>query len=289
MANKKRRIYSTQRNPEAIALAKRGKQLGIISKQAKLHGGKYISQRTLKKVKEYQGAIRLGYRATPVTKARAQEARLAGFQVVQGNRIIRPKGARWAKRVVEGPIAGVRQLSPIRYLEVVRLPYDTMTFHQFIQTAMQNPRIIDDLKLPDELWAFKLYGNSSYNVFLSIKDVANQLTKYRNLDMGTVLGHIHAEDMDEKVQAFELIRVGEDAVHLAIPSPKDRDARNKARRGKRHRNLSENPFYQDYKVRVRRRNAIKAQQRRDKMSESEREEYRRKNRERMAKKRKEKK
>lgn len=225
MAKSRRKIYSTQRDKLAIDVAKYLKSAGILSKQTKLHGGRYISREVLAKVKEHQAAARLRYGTVKVPKAIARAAKERGYQVVQGNRIIGPKTAIFRSRLQSGAITGVR---PVKggFMEEVTLPHTIYDLKSLIERLEEGG--IDTLKLPGEHFAFKYKGAESYRAFMNSQDLLNYLMHYKS-----IVGAINsgkAEDLQGEFDALTIFRLHRDDIDRAIPSMKERAARNKQRR-----------------------------------------------------------
>lgn len=229
MARKKstRKPSATQRNPEIVAIVKQLKKSGILSKQTKLHGGKYVSREVAKKAVEFQTAARFGYVAVPVKKEVAQRARDEGFQVVRGNRVIVPQKSEIRKHLKKGELAGV---APVRggYIESVRLPHDIMDIRRLFDVLDSGE--IDKLKNDDEYFAFRFFGNMSYQPFLNSRDLLDYLKKYRDI----VAASSNPEDFLETFKALEIIRMRADDADALILSNDERKRRGTIGRKKRY-------------------------------------------------------
>lgn len=231
MAKHKRKPSSAQRDKLNIAVASYLKKVGIISKQAKLHGGHYISPTVLKKAKEYQAAARLNYTTVKVDKATARAAKERGYQVVQGNRIIGPKTPTFRNRLKAGKLTGVK---PVRggYMEEIQLPHTIYDIRSLIEQLKEGG--IDTLKMADEQFAFKYHGGTSYRAFLNSQDLLNALMRYQ--DVARAMESKKPEDLQEQFEAITLFRLHRDDITRAIPGPKERAKAAIERRAERIRN-----------------------------------------------------
>lgn len=153
MAKNKRTISSSQRDKLAIETAKILKKKGVLSKQTKLHGGKYISRGVLKKVQELQHVARSEYRALKVSKDIARQAKAEGYQVVQGNRVVVPAEHDFIKRVRAGMVSGIK---PVRggFMSEVVIPFEVNNVAELIHKLEYED--VDNLKLPHEQFAFSI-------------------------------------------------------------------------------------------------------------------------------------
>lgn len=104
---KTKRSSNLVRDKELVALAKTAKRHGLISKQAKLHGGKAISRKTAKHVRELEWRIRAGHVAQPVSKKTLEAYKRAGVATA-GGKVIRPPGRKAAEAIRHGEIIEVR-------------------------------------------------------------------------------------------------------------------------------------------------------------------------------------
>lgn len=200
MAKLRRKISPSQRNKVAIETAKILKKKGVLSKQAKLHGGRHISPKVLRKVQEYQHAAKPHYTAVKVSKAIARQAKEEGYQVVQGNRVIVPKEHDFIKRVKKGMIAGMR---PVKggFMSEVKLPFNPSNYDELL--ALLENENIDDMKLPHERFAFQVGGDQmggvvgmSYRSFSNGQEIRKYLQHYRPdvFIAGLKFFRLHPED-----------------------------------------------------------------------------------------------
>lgn len=199
MAKNKRKIGAAQRDKVAIKLAVILKKKGVLSKNTKLHGGKYISRGVLKKVQEMQHVAKPSYVALKVTKDIARTAKAEGYQVVQGNRIIVPKEHDFIKRVKAGMVSG---LKPVKggFMSEVQMTFDGENAAQLIDWLDKGN--LEALKLEHEHFAFRLSGSEgsphgmSYRTFPTQKHLRDWL-KYYNPSVSTTgfkLYRLHPED-----------------------------------------------------------------------------------------------
>lgn len=216
MAKNKRKLSQAQKDKSNILIAKQLKQAGIISKQAKLHSGRYISKGVLKKVREYSAAAQLDYRAVKVSRDVAQAAKERGYQVVQGNRIIGPNSQTFRNRLKSGTITGVK---PVKggMMEEVTLPHSVMDMRSLIEQLQTG---IDTLKLPTEQFAFKYHGAESYRAFMDSADLLQYLQTYKGFNYQVVSER--PEDLQEEFEAFTIFRLHPAAIEQNIRGPRQR-------------------------------------------------------------------
>jgi hypothetical protein len=152
----------------------------------------------------------------------------------------------------------------------------------------RNPRALDNLKLPGENFAFKLYGHMSYQTFRNATQLIDYLSRYRSIF--DAAGDLRSEHLDEIFQNLQFYKLNPVDARSLIPS---REEREKARRrrgralidGRRELTYSErlNRKSPEVKQRLLKKGARIAKQRRQSMSEEEREVYKEKARERARK------
>lgn len=159
-----------------IEAAKVLKRAGVLSDRVKLHGGKFISRGVLKRVREFGYIAENKYVAVPVKRELAQRARDAGYVVVRGNRIVIPNEAKRKHALQRNELAGV---VPVRggTMEIVHLPGSIMDMHGLVH-KLQTRKGIDDLKAPDEMFAFQFFGHMSYRPFVDTESLLEYLTHY---------------------------------------------------------------------------------------------------------------
>ena len=220
MAKHKRKISASQRDKVAIAKAVVLKRKGLLSKQTKLHGGKYISRGVLKKVEQYQHVATPAYRTIEVPKKFADAAKEAGYEVVRGKFLVIPNDPEWIKRLKKAIkefqetgktdfLAGIR---PVKggHIEEVILPFDPQNIQELVELIESEN--IDKLKLPDEMFAFQVGGDQqggasgmSWRGYFSSKDMAEKFRHYKPdiFVVGLKFFRLHPEDqskfiLDEK-------------------------------------------------------------------------------------------
>lgn len=231
MAKKRKRISPSQRDKGAIEAAKLAKKRGLLSKQTKLHSGKYISARVLKRVRELAPQLASGYVGIKVPRKQYVAAKEAGYLVSNG-RIIgpskaTPEGRVFQKRIAKGDLAGVKPLAQ-GHMESVIIPYDVMDVIQFTKDAIADPSKMDQLKMSDELFAFKFYGSESYEVFLGIRDLAKYFFKYRSIQ--DAASEERVDTLEDMLENFQVFRITPYNVRQHIRPPEQRKADKKANR-----------------------------------------------------------
>lgn len=252
MSKNKRRIASTQRDKIAIQVAKELKKAGILSKQANLHSGKYISRGVLQKVKEYRAAADLGYKAVTVSKATAKAAKERGYQVVQGNRIIGPATPQFRNRLKAGALTGVK---PVRggLMEEVTLPHTVMDMHSLVAQLEDG---IDTLKLPDEYFAFKYKGAESYRAFMNTDDLLEYLKHYKGIFSPN--GSLKAEDLQEEFDALTIFRLHRHDIRANIRGPGRRPKAPSSNRNRKSLAEKLETMHPDRAARIRKKMAAKS-------------------------------
>ena len=216
MAKNSRKPSAAQRDKSNIERAKILKKAGILSKQAKLHSGSYISKEVLRKVRQYQSSADLGYKAVKVSKATAQAAKERGYQVVAGNKIIGPATPTFRNRLKKGELTGVR---PVKggMMEEVILPHSVYDMRSL---AEQLESGIDTLKMPNEQFAFKYHGNESYRAFMNSQQLLDYLRHYKGLSY--MNGSQKPEDLQEEFEALTIFRMHPNDVTKNIRGPQRR-------------------------------------------------------------------
>lgn len=180
MAKSKRRPSSNQRDKANIEAAKRLKSMGLLSKNTKLHGGKFISQRALKRVHDLQWIIQNNSRAIKVNKAFASEADRQGMIVLRsGGRqfTVVPNKPTEVRRARRGIVSGVVPV-PGGQMYAVKLPYDTMS--DFVDAVRSGE--LDAFKDPKEHFGFTYFGNMSRRSFRDSKELREWLERYDFLE-----------------------------------------------------------------------------------------------------------
>jgi len=227
VAKSKRKASAAQRDKTNILIAKVLKQKGVISKQAKLHSGQYISKEVLAKVRKYQDIARLDYTTVKVSKEIAKAAKERGYEVVQGNRIVGPKSTQFRNRIKKGEITGIK---PVKggYMEEVQLPHSIYDMRGLVEQLQEG---IDTLKLPNEQFAFKYKGNESFRAFMNTQQLLDYLMHYKGIESAINSGK--AEDLQEEFDSISIFRLHPNDIHRALPNQKERKKRSQERRKER--------------------------------------------------------
>lgn len=230
MVKSKAKASAAQRDKTNILIAKILKEKGVISKQANLHSGRYISKGVLKKVRQYEQIARLDYVTVKVNKAVAKAAKERGYEVVQGNRVVGPKSTQFRNRLKKGEITGIK---PVKggYMEEVILPHTIFDMRGLIEQLKEG---IDTLKLPSEQFAFKYRGNESFRAFMNSQQLLDYLMHYKGIE--TAINSNKAEDLQEEFDAITIFRLHPNDISKALPNQKERQKRSAARRAERIRN-----------------------------------------------------
>jgi hypothetical protein len=224
VAKTKAKRSAAQRDKNNIAIAVQLKKAGILSKQAKLHSGAYISKDVLRKVRAYQHQAALGYKAYEAPKAVVRAAKERGYQTIGGTKIIGPKSDTFRKRLAKGEVTGIK---PVRggFMEEVTLPHDVYDMRTLIERLDGG---IDSLKLPEEQFAFKYHGAESYRAFLDTRQMLDYLRHYKGaFDFNPSM---KPEDLQEEFDNFTIFRLHPNAVDLNIRGARKRREDKKAKR-----------------------------------------------------------
>ena len=224
MAKTKAKRSAAQRDKTNIAIAAQLKKAGILSKQAKLHSGSYISKGVLKKVREYQHQAALGYKAYEAPKSVVSAAKERGYQTIGGTKIIGPASPTFRKRLKAGEVTGIK---PVRggFMEEVTLPHDVYDMRTLMEKLEGG---IDSMKLPEEQFAFKYHGAESYRAFLDTRQMLDYLRHYKGaFDFSPSM---KPEDLQEEFSNFTIFRLHPNAVDLNIRGARRRREDKKAKR-----------------------------------------------------------
>ena len=224
MAKSKRKPSSAQRDKTNILVAKILKEKGVISKQANLHSGRYISKEVLRKVRQYENIARLDYTTVKVSKDVAKAAKERGYEVVNGNRIVGPKSTKFRNRLKSGELTGIK---PVKggYMEEVILPHTIFDMRGLVEQLQEG---IDTLKLPNEQFAFKYKGNESFRSFMNSQQLLDYLLHYKGIEGALNSGK--AEDLQEEFDSISIFRLHPNEVGRLIPNQKQRKKRSAAKR-----------------------------------------------------------
>lgn len=216
MAKSKRKIPASQADKYWIKAASLLKKKGVISKQAKLHGGKYISRSVLKKAQEFHYVLEDRYTTTKVSKTLAKELKEKGFHIAQGNRVVTPNDIRYRKALAAGQYAGV---VPVKggYMDKIILPH---TIYDIKQLVEKGKPALEALKLRDEDFIFKYRGYTSYRSFRDTNQLLEYLLHYKGIDRA--LSDEDADRMQEEFEALEIYRLNRSDVDAVIPTVQER-------------------------------------------------------------------
>lgn len=176
MAKRKRAASTNQRAKENIAAARALVKMGVLSKQTKFHGGKYISQRVLKKVRENEWILKNNEKAIPVSRKYAEKAAQHNIHIIKaGSRrlVVVPNRPREIKLVKQGYISGITHVPGGQHY-TVRLPYENM---RDLMEAIENGEL-ESFKDPKEEFAFTYFGNMSTRSFRDMKALKEWLMHY---------------------------------------------------------------------------------------------------------------
>lgn len=226
MAKSKRPASAAQRNKLAISLASILKKKGVISKQAKLHGGRYISRAVLKKVNAFQHLADDRYKVVKVKKEYIKRAKELEYQTVFGNKIVVPNEPEFIKRVKRGDITGVKPLKG-GFMSEVRVPFTADNIGEL--TMSDDLSALEELRAPGEQFAFSFEGAMSFQAFPTVEKMRKWLEHYKQ---------------DTPITALVIYRLRPEDVDDFIPSKEERERA----RGKRKRRSQERRPRQTFKT-----------------------------------------
>jgi len=233
MTKYKRKPNTSQRDKAVLAMAKKMKQQGLLSKQTKLHGGKYVSQAVLKKVVANQHLSRLDYRPVKASKKELQAAKDQGFEVINGG-IVGPNSNTFRARVRKGILTGV---APVKggMMEQLHMPADIFTMRQLLERL--GNKGIDNLKNDNEYFAFKIQGRMSLRPVLNSAELRMYFERY-SIDIDT---EIDTETVTNDIPPLSLVffRLHRDDIAHSFPKKEERKRINKqfAKANKTGRNV----------------------------------------------------
>lgn len=134
-------------------------------------------------------------------------AREEGYQVSNG-RVIVPRDHQFIQRVKRGELAGIK---PIKggFMSQVMLPYNASNYDELLH--LLRTENLDDLKLPNERFAFKVGGTEgspmgmSYRSFGNGKEIARYLEHYKPdvFITGLKFFRMHPEDENQFILSVE--------------------------------------------------------------------------------------
>jgi hypothetical protein len=282
MAKSKAKISAAQRDKYAIEIAKYLKKVGVLSKQAKLNQGRYISRAVLKKVQQYEYVASNRYKAAKVSRAYLQKAKEQGYEIVRG-RVIVPTTRNVEKRIADGLVVGV---IPVRggTLEAVVTPYDDLSS---LMKALQTGEL-DRLKTDEEQFMFSLFGNMNFDgAIRDSEHLYQRLMAYNSMNEAL---SSRPEDQADYLRNLLIYRVNRTDVRRFERDRSERVVNRKKRTGeyaKRQRRLEQ--MGEIAAERRRKEKALKQAKYRESLSPQQIAEQREKNRLRMQEKRKQKK
>lgn len=225
MAKSKARISAAQRDKNVIEAAKLLKAKGLISKQAKLHSGRFVSRGVLKKVKDLQHVAALDYVGVKAPKSVIKAAKERGY-MVSNNRIIGPKSTSFRNRITKGELTGIK---PVKggYMEEVILPHTVMDMYALVEQLETG---IDSFKLPGEQFAFKFHGAESYRAFRDSADLLEYLKHYKSIFLPN--GSLKTEDLQDEFDAFTIFRLHPADIGYNIRGRDERERQKRAARAR---------------------------------------------------------
>jgi hypothetical protein len=224
MAKGKRKLSAAQIDKSLIAKAKELKKRGFLSKQTKLHSGNYISKAVARKVKTLDYALIADYKTIKVNKKHLEIAKAQGFEIF-GRRLAVPNDQKFINRLIKNDLTiGIRPAKG-GTIESVVLPSSVMDIKKLVATLGKKGGI-DDLKLPDEQFAFKYKGHFSYRGFANSSQLLEYLLHYKGIE--GALESESAEDMQEEFENLSFIRYNK---YDTAPLP-GREEREKWRKNK---------------------------------------------------------
>ena len=223
MAKSKARISQAQRDKIVIETAKILKSKGLLSKQANLHSGRFVSRGVLKRVKELQHVAALDYIGVKVPAKTIKAAKERGYMISNG-RVIGPKSTRFRNRINKGELTGIK---PVRggFMEEVTLPHTVMDMYGLVDQLETG---IDTFKLDNEHFAFRYKGAESFRGFRDTEDLLSYLKHYKAIFAPG--GSLKAEDLQEEFDALTIFRLHPNDERYLLPSKAERAKNAKARR-----------------------------------------------------------
>ncbi len=223
VAKRKAKPSAAQRDKIAITLAKKLKKKGLLSKQTKLHGGKYISRGVLKKVVEYQSYASGNYRLLDISKAAVKvdikAARAEGYTVIGRKHIVIPNNKGFADRILnQGLLSGVKPVKGGQMSEV-HMPFTAENMAELMERMEDNETRVNELKLEDERFAFLIWDEG----------VGGMSTRAFR-DTYEMMRHFRHYNPDLPVGAVKFFRLHRDEEDMFIPDIKEREKLNRANR-----------------------------------------------------------
>jgi hypothetical protein len=225
MAKGKRKSNRRPVDPRRVAQAKQAKRLGLISKRAKVAGGK-LSRAVEKKTEALRGlGLVSDFMATPrgivkvappsnvaikAKKSLVQAAQALDFNTL-GNRIVAPSDqkSRVTRALKKGKLGGVKRLGPGQ-LEIVPLASLGITDFEGLRQRLLKGNFSGTVKNPDEFFNFYFYGTPSRNItgFRDDKELYEYLQRYRQI--GDPDGEVDLSEEQDAFFNFELVKYQRD-------------------------------------------------------------------------------
>lgn len=172
------------------------RQKGLVSKRVdarKQKPTKYMRSKLKKLAPVFEGTSA----AVRVPPKMARQYRLAGFQVFNNAVVVTSEPGEIA-RVRKGMPLLRRKLGGDFWEERLVLPLSPTNIDQFLADVEANQKRFDDLKEPDEMFAFKLFGSNSLATFEDFGLLAEYLAHYRVFE---------THDNDETWEGINFYRV----------------------------------------------------------------------------------
>ena len=214
------KVSAAQRDRLIRELVKEAKRKGYLNTNLKRD---HVTKYAARKARELDRAGLLisglhGPRIEPAfiaakakTKAQVKAARKAGMNVVR-DKIVIPNRPEIVKRInrqlARGRVAGVTPVgnNGPGTIERVILPWNIADMSTLIR-AMDDGEV-DNLKGPDEYFAFKFYGNrSNHKPFRDARELRDYLLKYKSIF--DAAEDLRSDNLAEEFEAFELFRLYE--------------------------------------------------------------------------------
>ncbi len=210
MAKSRRKPSASQRDKFAIEEAKILKAKGVLSKQTKLHGGRFISKAVLKRTKELKHLAfnvhgeKPSYVAIKVSRAQARQAIAEGYQVVGGGtRVVVPKEHDMIARVRRGELAGI---VPVKggFKSEVTIPFNPENSQELMEWLQSGD--LEKHKLANEMFMFTFHGSTSRRGFNTAEQMRQYLEHYKQDELMKAL-KIFRLHPDDQIKLIDIERV----------------------------------------------------------------------------------
>lgn len=174
------------------------KRKGLVS--AKVDARKDPSRYMARKVKNLEGIFEGTKAGVKVAPKMARQYREAGFEVIR-NRVIVPKEKEEIASIKKG-LPLIRKVGGsgerLYKIERVILPFKPSNIDEFIREVERDPDAYEELKRPQDVWAFKLFGHNSLATFEDLRLLLEYLRHYMVFD---------TQDADDAWDSFILYAV----------------------------------------------------------------------------------